>query len=74
MLAAFGWAILVIIMLLVSAVWIVYAWHDLGQYTSFGGIPNTIWDKIGVWFIFILVCFGWKLIYDISPFTLTLTQ
>jgi hypothetical protein len=73
MLAAFGWAILVIIMVLVSAVWIVYAWNDLGQY-NIGGVPNTTWDKIGVWFIFILVCFGWKLIYDISPFTLTLTQ
>ena len=71
MMAVFGWACLVLMMLAVTASWFIMWLNHGGRYTI-GGSENSVMSRITINFIGGGVFFTWYLVFSNSPFTVSM--
>lgn len=70
--AGFGFLLCTLVMLMVTAVWGLFAFQAVGKW-NIGGVPNTWKDRAIAVLMFAAVAFGWYTLFSISPFKITIT-
>lgn len=69
--AIFGWIVCFVIMLKITGVAVAWTAITAGQW-SVGGAVNSIGTRLSGLLWLVVVCFGWYLLFDNTPFSVTL--
>lgn len=70
-LAAIGFAALVIVLSYATVAYMMVAINNLGKY-NIGGVPNTLLTKIGTLILGAVLYGSWVLLLEHKPFTITM--
>ena len=69
--AIFGWVMLCVIVLCVTAGLVLLALNHIGTWTI-GGVPNSLGTRMLSFAVLIVVGYIWNVVISMAPFTVTL--